>query len=88
MASKNGAGVVHGREAGGGTQEPRSVEIASGGISDTRALTRFGSALIGDIMTGAVSPKIANPVCRTGGMMLRATEMEQRHNDGKAIPLG
>lgn len=88
MADRSGKITPSSSPQGGDAQSPRSVEIASGGIDDTRGLMRFGTALIGDLMTGAVSPKVANPVCRTGHMVLRAAEMEQKHNNGTALPLG
>lgn len=79
-------GGVAGVPEAAGAPQPRSVEIASGGIDDTRAMCRFGTALIGDIMTGAVNAKLANPVCRTANVVLRACEMEQK-NAGHALPL-
>ena len=86
MVAKN-AGDAVGVSAGGGREVARSVEIASGGIGDTRDLCRFGTALLGDIMTGSVNPKIANPVCRTGNLILRSAEMEQKYGAGHALPL-
>lgn len=49
---------------------------------------RFGTALIADLLSGAVSPKVANPVCRAGHMVLRAAEMEHKHNMGRPVDLG
>ena len=74
-------------EKGRGTPQPRSVEIASAGIDSTRDMAKFGTALIADIMTGSVCAKVANPVCRTGNLVLRSVEMEQRHNGGNPVPL-
>lgn len=71
--------------AGGGTQVPTAAEVASGGIGDSRALCRLGGALINDMLTGTVTGKVANPVCRTGNMMLRTVDLEHRHNDGQPI---
>lgn len=43
--------------------------------------------MINDLINGSMTSKVANPVCRTANVMLRATEMEQKHNDGKPIPM-
>ena len=73
--------------AGGGTQVPTAAEVASGGLGDSRALCRLGGALINDMLGDRVSGKVANPICRTGNMMLRAIDLEHRHNDGKPVPM-
>jgi hypothetical protein len=51
-------------------------------------LKRLGGSMINDLINGSMSGKIANPVVRTANMMLRTTEIEQKHNDGKPLSMG
>jgi hypothetical protein len=82
-----GTGHVDGGTEGVRAQVQTAAQVASGGIASSRDMTRLGGAMINDLINGSMTGKIANPVVRTGNMMLRATEMEQKHNDGKPIPM-
>ena len=86
MVAKSKGDVRNGT-AGGGGKVPTAAEVASGGIGDSRDLCRLGGALINDMLGDRVSGKLANPICRTGNMMLRAADLEHRHNDGKPLPM-
>lgn len=87
MVSKS-ASAVPGLPAAECPPVPTAAEVASGGIRDSRDLCRFGGSLINDMLAGTVTGKVANPVCRTGNMMLRAVDLEHRHNEGRPLPMG
>lgn len=66
--------------AGGGEEVvPRSVELGQGGIKTTQDFANVMSALMTDVLSGAVSANRANAACNAGRQMLRAVELQLKY---------
>jgi hypothetical protein len=66
-------------EMHGPDETARSVQIAAGGIYTSGKFCSLMSALMSDLLTGKVTPQVANGVVNAGGKMLKAVELEQRY---------
>jgi hypothetical protein len=70
--------------AGGHPQTPtRSGPIAAAGVSTGEDFANLMSALMSDILEGAVSPMVANAAVNAGGKLLKITEMQHRYGTPK-----
>lgn len=56
-----------------------SALIAATGIRSGRDLADLMSALISDVVTGAIAPNTANAACNAAGKLIRIVELEMRH---------
>jgi hypothetical protein len=57
---------------------PRSLKIFERGVKTGQDFAAGMSALMGDVISGTVTPQIANAVCNAGGKMLKVVEMSHR----------
>lgn len=65
-----------------GPTEPtqsRSLGIATRGIRTSRDFRDFMSALMSDVISGAVTPNVTNAACNAGGKMLKMVDLEYKY---------
>lgn len=62
-----------------GNGEPRSLAISERGISTGSDFAGLMSALMGDIISGRVTPAVGNAACNAGGKLLKIVEMQYRY---------
>lgn len=60
-------------------QHPKSLDIANHGISTSRDFRDFMSALMSDVISGAVTANVTNAACNAGGKMLKMVELEYKY---------
>lgn len=71
------------RQEGVAKQQPaRSAAIAEQGISTGQQFASLMSALMTDLVTGAVTPEIGNATCNAGGKLLKIVEMQHKYGKG------
>lgn len=58
---------------------PRSVAIAERGITHGQQFAELMSALMTDLVTGAMTPDVANATCNAGGKLLKIVEMQHKY---------
>lgn len=61
-----------------------SLPIFQRGIKTSRDFNNGMSALMTDVVSGAVSPGVANAACNAGGKLLKSVELQIKY--GTAIP--
>lgn len=66
----------------------RSVGLATKGIHTSTQFAAFQSALIGDIMNGAVTPTVANAASKSCANLLEVVKMEYKYGVRKQGELG
>lgn len=81
MAKKE-QGSVAKRKASVEKPLARSTPIAQLGIYDADRFAQVMSALMTDLLTGAVEPQIANAFCNAGGKLLKVVEMKAKRGGG------
>lgn len=57
----------------------RSLAIAASGVRTSREFARLMSALMSDVIEGAVTPATANAAVNAGGKLLKAVELQLRY---------
>lgn len=62
-----------------GSTTPRSVAIADAGIRTAPQFASLMSALIADIATDRISPKVGNAMVNAGGKLLKVAEMQRQY---------
>jgi hypothetical protein len=60
---------------------PESLLIAAKGIQTGRDFSNIFASLIPDILSGRVTPQVANAVCNAGGKLLKIVEMQYKYGD-------
>lgn len=76
---KQEQGTTAEREAASGSgTNPRSAAIAERGIRTGADFAGLMSALMGDIISGRVTPGVGNAACNAGGKLLRIVEMQHK----------
>lgn len=70
------------REAAVEKPVARSTPIAQLGIYDADRFAQVMSALMTDLLTGAVEPQTANAFCNAGGKLLKVVEMKAKRGGG------
>ena len=65
---------------------PRSVALMEAGVRTSKDFVNAMSALMGDIVSGRVSPVMARSITGAGNALLRVVEMQ--HKYGKAAAEG
>ena len=60
-------------------QEVRSAGIAANGVATGKDFANLMSALMSDVITGRVTPSVANAACNAGGKLLKVVEMSHRY---------
>lgn len=58
---------------------PRSLAISERGIRTGSDFAGFVSALMGDIISGRVTPSVGNAACNAGGKLLKIVEMQYKY---------
>jgi len=81
MATKK-SGSTAKRETNNPKAESRSRPIAEHGIYDADKFAQVMSALMTDLLTGAVEPQVANATCNAGGKLLKVVEMKHKRGGG------
>lgn len=66
------------------TKASRSLAIAAKGITTGHDFANFMSALMSDLISGAIAPQVGNAACNAGGKLLKAVEMQMRHGTANA----
>lgn len=61
------------------SKESRSMGIAQKGITTGHDFANFMSALMSDLISGAVAPNVGNAACNAGGKLLKAVEMQMKY---------
>lgn len=61
-----------------GAKKPRSVEFAERSIRTGADFANLMSALMGDIISGRVTPAVGNATCNAGGKLLKIVEMQYK----------
>lgn len=67
------------KSAASSNGEPRSLAISERGISTGSDFAGLMSALMGDIISGRVTPAVGNAACNAGGKLLKIVEMQYRY---------
>ena len=58
---------------------PKSRSIAERGVMDSGDFCNLMSALMGDVLTDRVEPKVANAAINAGSKLLKMVEMQQKY---------
>ena len=58
--------------------EPRSLAISEQGIKTGSQFANLMSAMMGDIISGRVTPAVGNAACNAGGKLLKVVEMQYK----------
>lgn len=77
--SKDKATAINKRSLQGKIESRRSVQLAAEGPRTSVEFAAFQIALIGDIMTGKVTPLIANAASRSCSNLLEIVKMEYKY---------
>lgn len=64
----------------------RSLEIAQRGIRTSRDFRDCMSALMSDVISGAVTASVTNAACNAGGKMLKMVDLEYKYATRPAGP--
>lgn len=59
--------------------EPRSLSISERGIKTGAQFANLMSAMMGDIISGRVTPAVGNAACNAGGKLLKVVEMQYKY---------
>ena len=77
--SRKSSGNGHGHDAAAAlVKPPRSLALFEKGITTGHDFAAGMSALMSDVISGSVTPQIANAVCNAGGKLLKVVEMSHR----------
>ena len=63
----------------GALRKPRSLAIAKNGIRTADDFAAYMSALMSDLIEGAVAPQVGNAACNAGGKLLKVVELQIRY---------
>lgn len=58
--------------------DPRSLKISEAGIHTGTQFASLMSSLMGDIISGRVTPSVGNAACNAGGKLLKIVEMQYK----------
>lgn len=67
-------------------EAPRSLAIASEGVTTGEDFAKLMSALMGDVLAGNVTTDVAKAVCNAGDKLLKVVEMQYRYGKQAAEP--
>lgn len=71
-------------EAEKASKKPRSFPIAERGITNTRQFAELMSALMTDLICGAIAPEVGNAACNASGKLLKAVELQYKYGKQEA----
>jgi hypothetical protein len=57
----------------------RSLALAAAGVTTGMDFARIMSALMSDVIEGAITPEIANATVNAGGKLLKVVEMQYKY---------
>jgi hypothetical protein len=60
-------------------KKSRTAPIAERGITDSRQFAELMSALMSDLISGAITPDIGNATCNAGGKLLKVMELQHKY---------
>jgi hypothetical protein len=60
---------------------PRSLAIAQRGIKTGADFAEMMSALMSDLVEGAVTPQVGNATCNAGGKLLKMVELGYKYGN-------
>ena len=83
MARREAAVTSRKGKNSGASSSSRSRAISQQGVKSGRDFAHLMSALMSDLLSGAVDHPTANAVCNAGGKLLKVVEMEQKYGVGK-----
>lgn len=63
----------------------RSLSLAVKGITTDREFAALMSAIMSDVVEGAISPQVANAVVNAGGKLLKVVEMRLQHGKRDSV---
>jgi len=78
MATKGNADISGNTQAVA-KPDARSGPIAAAGVSTGQEFAGLMSALMSDVIEGAISPDVANAACNAGGKLLKVVEMQYKY---------
>jgi len=58
---------------------PKCLAIADKGIRTSQDFADYMSAMMTDVVTGAVTPQVTNAACNAGGKLLKAVELQMKY---------
>jgi hypothetical protein len=58
---------------------PRSLAVAESGIRTGSEFASLMSAMMGDILSGRITPSVGNAACNAGGKLLKIVEMQYKY---------
>lgn len=64
---------------------PRSIPIAEKGIKTGPDFADLMSALMTDLICGAITPDIGNATCNAGGKLLKIVEMQYKYGKQNGV---
>jgi hypothetical protein len=62
---------------------PKSLAIAERGISTGHQFSALMSAIMSDLLSGAVTPGVANATCNAGGKLLKMVELNLKYGQAQ-----
>jgi hypothetical protein len=65
-------------------KRPVSLAIAERGISTGNDFAAFMSAMMGDLISGRLSPGVGNAACNAGGKLLKVVELQMKYGTQSA----
>lgn len=65
----------------------RSITIAEGGVYEGHRFAEYMSALMTDVVRGAVTPDVCNASCNAGGKLLKMVELQLKYGPKGGAPL-
>lgn len=65
----------------------RSLALVEQDITTAQQFARVMSAVLGDMVRGAMTPQVGNAVANVGGKLLRVVELQLKYGREKPLPL-
>lgn len=81
MATKKQSAVTTSEKS---SPQPRSKPIAERGVTTGAHFAELMSALMSDLICGAVTPDVGNAACNAGGKLLKVVEMQHKYGKPQA----
>ena len=79
MVTEGAAGSNGGTALAEAAKPPRSLVFAKAGIRTGEDFANTMSALMSDLIEGAIPPEVGNAVCNAGGKLLKVVEMQFKY---------
>lgn len=78
MASKKSRAVAQRKAPVARKGDPRSLKISERGIRTGSDFAALMSAMMGDLISGRITPAVGNAACNAGGKLLKVVEMQYK----------